>query len=103
MLDGEGPSDEAARAFDVAMILNAEHEMNASTFTARVIAAPRLPGPRLTPVAEKAATRAALSAEMVRLPESAIPIRHDRGTARARPGSEARARPPVPRSCPPAG
>jgi citrate synthase len=38
MLHGERPSDQAARAFDVAMLLHAEHEMNASTFTARVIA-----------------------------------------------------------------
>jgi citrate synthase len=38
MLHGEQPSDEAARAFGAAMILHAEHEMNASTFTARVIA-----------------------------------------------------------------
>jgi citrate synthase len=38
MLHGESPSEQQARAFDVAMILHAEHEMNASTFTARVIA-----------------------------------------------------------------
>ena len=38
MLHGERPSERDARAFDVAMILHAEHEMNASTFTARVIA-----------------------------------------------------------------
>lgn len=38
MLLGEQPSEQAARAFDVAMILHAEHELNASTFTARVIA-----------------------------------------------------------------
>jgi citrate synthase len=38
MLHGEEPGEEAARAFDVALILHAEHEMNASTFTARVIA-----------------------------------------------------------------
>jgi citrate synthase len=38
MLHGEEPSEQAARAFDVAMILHAEHEMNASTFTARVVA-----------------------------------------------------------------
>jgi citrate synthase len=38
MLHGEQPSEQAARAFDIAMILHAEHEMNASTFTARVIA-----------------------------------------------------------------
>jgi citrate synthase len=38
MLHGEQPSEQAARAFDVAMILHAEHEMNASTFTARVVA-----------------------------------------------------------------
>lgn len=38
MLHGESPSEQAARAFDVAMILHAEHEMNASTFTARVVA-----------------------------------------------------------------
>src|SRR3954466_8995199 len=38
MLTGERPSEEAARTFDVALILHADHEMNASTFTARVIA-----------------------------------------------------------------
>src|ERR671922_198189 len=38
LLHGELPSEQAARAFDVAMILHAEHEMNASTFTARVVA-----------------------------------------------------------------
>lgn len=38
MLRGETPSAEEARAFEVAMILHAEHEMNASTFTARVVA-----------------------------------------------------------------
>jgi citrate synthase len=38
MLRGESPTAQEARAFDVAMILHAEHEMNASTFTARVVA-----------------------------------------------------------------
>jgi citrate synthase len=38
MLHGERPSERDARAFDVSMILHAEHEMNASTFTARVVA-----------------------------------------------------------------
>ena len=38
MLRGEAPTAEQARAFEVAMILHAEHEMNASTFTARVVA-----------------------------------------------------------------
>jgi citrate synthase len=38
MVEGEAPHEAAARAFDVAMILHAEHEMNASTFTARVVA-----------------------------------------------------------------
>jgi citrate synthase len=38
MLSGQRPSEEAARTFDVALILHADHEMNASTFTARVIA-----------------------------------------------------------------
>jgi citrate synthase len=38
MLHGEAPSEQAAEAFDVAMLLHAEHEMNASTFTARVVA-----------------------------------------------------------------
>jgi 2-methylcitrate synthase len=37
VLRGERPSEEDARTFDVAMILHADHEMNASTFTARVI------------------------------------------------------------------
>jgi citrate synthase len=38
MLHAERPSERDAHAFDVAMILHAEHEMNASTFTARVVA-----------------------------------------------------------------
>ena len=38
MLRGEAPTEEEARAFDVAMILHAEHELNASTFAARVVA-----------------------------------------------------------------
>jgi citrate synthase len=38
MLHGERPAERETRAFDVAMILHAEHEMNASTFTARVVA-----------------------------------------------------------------
>jgi citrate synthase len=38
MLRGEQPTEQEARAFDVAMILHAEHELNASTFTARVVA-----------------------------------------------------------------
>ena len=36
MLEGEVPTALAARVFDVALILHAEHSMNASTFTARV-------------------------------------------------------------------
>lgn len=39
MLTGEKPIEEAERAFDVALILHADHELNASTFAARVIAA----------------------------------------------------------------
>jgi citrate synthase len=38
MLRGEMPTEQEARAFDIAMILHAEHELNASTFTARVVA-----------------------------------------------------------------
>ena len=38
MLHGAQPGEAATRAFDIAMILHAEHELNASTFTARVIA-----------------------------------------------------------------
>jgi citrate synthase len=38
MLRGESPTAQEIRAFDVAMILHAEHEMNASTFAARVVA-----------------------------------------------------------------
>jgi citrate synthase len=38
MLRGEQPTEDEIRAFDVAMILHAEHELNASTFTARVVA-----------------------------------------------------------------
>jgi citrate synthase len=39
MLRGEMPSEEEARIFDVCLILHADHELNASTFTARVVAA----------------------------------------------------------------
>jgi citrate synthase len=38
MLRGEQPSDHDARIFDVCLILHADHELNASTFTARVVA-----------------------------------------------------------------
>jgi citrate synthase len=38
MLKGEGPGEREARIFDVCLILHADHELNASTFTARVIA-----------------------------------------------------------------
>ncbi len=37
MIHGTEPGDEEVRAFDVSLILYAEHEFNASTFTARVI------------------------------------------------------------------
>ena len=39
MLTGERPSGLATRAFDVALVLHADHELNASTFVARVAAA----------------------------------------------------------------
>jgi 2-methylcitrate synthase len=39
LLTGERPGALATRAFDVALILHADHELNASTFAARVIAA----------------------------------------------------------------
>src|SRR4029077_1187461 len=39
MLTGNRPTGLETRAFDVALILHADHELNASTFAARVIAA----------------------------------------------------------------
>lgn len=39
MLTGVKPTETATRALDVALILHADHELNASTFAARVIAA----------------------------------------------------------------
>ena len=39
MLNGEPPSPTAERALDIALILHADHELNASTFAARVTAA----------------------------------------------------------------
>jgi len=39
MLTGEKPSETAAKALDIALILHADHELNASTFAARVTAA----------------------------------------------------------------
>ncbi len=38
MLKGEKPSEYEARVMDIALILHADHEMNASTFTSMVIA-----------------------------------------------------------------
>lgn len=37
MLRGERPDAEEARMFDIALILHADHELNASTFTTRVV------------------------------------------------------------------
>jgi citrate synthase len=39
LISGKVPDKEVERAFDVALILHADHELNASTFAARVIAA----------------------------------------------------------------
>src|SRR6267143_5654599 len=39
MLSGTAPSETAERALDMALILHADHELNASTFAARVTAA----------------------------------------------------------------
>jgi citrate synthase len=39
MLTGQRPSPLSARAFDVSLVLHADHELNASTFAARVAAA----------------------------------------------------------------
>jgi len=39
MLNGERPSQTAEKALDIALILHADHELNASTFAARVTAA----------------------------------------------------------------
>ncbi|WP_232698923.1 citrate synthase [Brevibacillus daliensis] len=39
MLSGEEPTDTAVKAFDTALILHADHEFNASTFSARVTVA----------------------------------------------------------------
>jgi citrate synthase len=39
MLNGEKPSETATHTMDIALILHADHELNASTFAARVIAA----------------------------------------------------------------
>jgi citrate synthase len=39
MLRGEMPAEREARIMDVALILHADHELNASTFTSRVVAA----------------------------------------------------------------
>src|SRR5215475_3183348 len=39
MLTGKKPTDLAAKTFDVALIMHADHEFNASTFAARVTAA----------------------------------------------------------------
>jgi citrate synthase len=38
MLKGELPSEQDAHIFDVCLLLHADHELNASTFTARVVA-----------------------------------------------------------------
>lgn len=38
MLKGEEPSEHDARVFDICLVLHADHELNASTFAARVVA-----------------------------------------------------------------
>jgi citrate synthase len=38
MLSGEMPQERVARIFDVCLVLHADHELNASTFTGRVVA-----------------------------------------------------------------
>ncbi|MGI8898452.1 MAG: citrate synthase [Pyrinomonadaceae bacterium] len=38
MLKGQKPSEHDAHLFDISLILHADHELNASTFTARVVA-----------------------------------------------------------------
>lgn len=38
MIRGKEPSPEEAKLFDTALVLHADHELNASTFTARVVA-----------------------------------------------------------------
>jgi citrate synthase len=38
MLKGEPPSEQDARVFDICLVLHADHELNASTFAARVVA-----------------------------------------------------------------
>ncbi len=38
MLKGEMPAEREARIFDAALVLHADHELNASTFTGRVVA-----------------------------------------------------------------
>ncbi|MGO8757842.1 MAG: citrate synthase [Terracidiphilus sp.] len=39
MMNGEKPSETAVKTMDMALVLHADHELNASTFAARVIAA----------------------------------------------------------------
>ncbi len=41
MLTGEEPDPEIARLFDVCLILHADHQFNASTFTCRIVASTR--------------------------------------------------------------
>jgi citrate synthase len=41
MLKGERPTERESRIFEIALILHAEHELNASTFAARVVAGTR--------------------------------------------------------------
>ncbi|TVQ95247.1 MAG: citrate synthase [Deltaproteobacteria bacterium] len=43
MLDGDVPDEETGHIFDVCLILHMEHSFNASTFTARVVAATEAP------------------------------------------------------------
>lgn len=41
MLQGEEPTKQVERIFDICLILHAEHSLNASTFASRVIASTR--------------------------------------------------------------
>ena len=82
MIRGAEPSDEEVKAFDTSLILYAEHEFNASTFTTRVVASTES-DLHSAIVAGVGALKARCIAAMSRIME----LLHDGGLATAENGS----------------
>ena len=82
MLNGAKPSQTAERALDIALILHADHELNASTFAARVTAATLSDMHSAVDCGHRSSERPAAR----RRQRSGLPHSAKRSTSRRRPG-----------------